>query len=258
MAASGALVAQEFERALARMPGNVRLSSGLWTRYLRGDVLPQGSSDKDGPSLITRIDRAFPGTAGTFYHPVWELLDFPRLLGPDDLRKLYLSMGEEVWRGMVDLESGTGSVLSTEPLHFWRYRRLSKDQAVKIRSMQTLDGLAASLIEARMAYLRQDRIDFFNAMTVAYGHLVQAKKESTLFESKRMQSVLLIMMGLWLQEMGRLVLDSPAVFEAQRQMRDWMRQANRGWVDACDTHQSALPRHIEVQFRRWRRLVNSY
>lgn len=258
MAASGALVAQEFERALARMPGNVRLSSGLWTRYLRGDVLPQGSSEKGGPSLVTRIDRAFPGTAGTFYHPVWELLDFPRLLGPDDLRKLYLSMGEEVWRGMVDLESGTDSILSTEFFHFWRCRRLSDEQAVKIRSMQTLDGLAAGLIEARMAYLRQDRIDFFNAMTVAYGHVVQAKKASILFESKRMQSVLLIMMGLWLQEMGRLVLDPPAVFEAQRQMRTWMQQASRGWIEVCDKHQHELPKHMEIQFRRWRKLVNSY
>ncbi|EYC52949.1 hypothetical protein AZ34_14550 [Hylemonella gracilis str. Niagara R] len=185
-------------------------------------------------------------------------MDFPRLLGPDDLRKLYLSMGEEVWRGMVDLESGTDSVLSTEFLHFWRRRILSDELAVKIRSMETLDGLAAGLIEARMAYLRQDRIDFFGAMTTAYVQLVRAKKESTLFESRRMQSVLLIMMGLWLQEMGRLVLDPPVVFDAQHQMRAWMQQVSRGWIDACEKHQSLLPKHMEVQFRRWRKLVNNY
>lgn len=200
------------------MPGHLRLSSGLWGRYLRGEVLPQGSVGKEGLSLVARIDRALPGTASTFYHPVWELLDFRRLIGPDDLRDLYLSMGEEVWSGMVDLQTGEETGLQKEAFHFWRDRYLSEEQSLKIRSMATLDGIAAALIEARMAYFAQDRSDFVDAMMNVSIQLSTAK-ESELFQTRRMKSALLIVKGIWLQEMGRLLIDPPALLDYEKYLR---------------------------------------
>lgn len=254
MAASGTEIAQEFETALAAMPGHLRLSSGLWGRYLRGEVLPQGSVGRDGPSLVVRIDRALPGTASTFYHPVWELLDFRRLIGPDELRDLYLSMGEEVWRGMVDLRTGGEQGLQQEVFHFWRNRRLLEKQSLKIRSMATLDGVAAALIEARMAYFAQDRSNFLDAMMDVSIQLTAAS-ESELFQTLRMKSALLIVKGIWLQEMGRFLIDPPALQDSEKYVRGLLVKEMDEWHRKCDALLKALPRHMATQFRVWRRQV---
>lgn len=254
MAASGTVIAQEFEKALTAMPGHLRLSSGLWGRYLRGEVRPQGSVGREGLSLVARIDRALPGTASTFYHPVWELLDFRRLIGPDDLRDLYLSMGEEVWSGMVDLQTGGEPGLQQEVFHFWRARDLSEEQTLKIRSMPTLDGVAAALIEARMAYFAQDRGDFLDAMMNVSIQLSSASK-SELFQTLRMKSALFIVMGIWLQEMGRFLVDPPALQDSERYVRGLLVKAMDDWHRKCEALLELLPRHMATQFRVWRRHV---
>ncbi len=258
MAASGAATAQEFELVLSGMPGRLRLSSGLWGRYLRGDVLPQGSSAKEGQSLVLRIDRVLPGTAATFYHPVWELLEFKKLLGPDRLRELYLQMGKEVWEGMVDLRPGDQPVLRSDAFHFWRRRKLEPVHSSKIRSMSMLDGIAAGLIEARMAYLAQDRIDFLNSMCESYIHLMRGKEDVDLFGSLRMQSTLALLKGVWLREMGRLAIDPPALSEVEQVVRDMFSDATNTWEEECDQQLAKLPRHMAVQFRRWLRLVGQH
>lgn len=258
MAAAGVSTAQEFESALSGMPGRLRLSGGLWGRYLRGDVLPQGSTAREGQSLVLRIDRALPGTAATFYHPVWELLDFKKLLGPDQLRELYLQMGREVWEGMVDLRPGDRPVLRSDVFHFWRRRKLEHGHSQKIRSMSMLDGIASSLIEARMAYFAQDRMDVLNSMTEADIHLMRAKDDVTLFGTLRMQTVVLLLKGIWLQEMGRLAVDPPALDEVEQVVRDMLSEETDKWEEACDNHLATLPRHMAVQFRRWRRSVVDY
>jgi len=257
MAASGTVIAQEFETALAAMPGHLRLSSGLWGRYLRGEVLPQGSVGKEGLSLVARIDRALPGTASTFHHPVWELLDFRRLIGPDDLRDLYLSMGEEVWSGMVDLQTGEEPGLQKEAFHFWRNRYLSEEQSLKIRSMATLDGIAAALIEARMAYFAQDRSDFVDAMMNVSIQLSTAE-ESELFQTRRMKSALLIVKGIWLQEMGRLLIDPPALLDYEKYLRKLIAGEMNDWHRKCEALLELLPRHMASQFRVWTRQVENY
>ncbi len=258
MAAAGAATAQEFESTLSGMLGRQRLSGGLWGRYLRGDVLPQGSAAKEGQSLVMRIDRALPGTAATFYHPVWELLDFKKLLGPDQLRELYLQMGKDVWEGMVDLRPGDQPVLRSDAFHFWRRRKLEHYQSQKIRAMSVLDGIASSLIEARMAYFAQDRSDVLNSMSEAYIHLMRAEEDDTLFGSLRMQSVVLLLEGMWLCEMGRLVVDPPAPHPVEQAVRDMFVGAADDWEEYCDWHLEKLPRHMAVQFRRWRKLVAHY
>lgn len=254
MAASGAMTTQEFEAALAAMPGHLRLSGGLWGRYLRGEVLPQGSVGRAGLSLVARIDRALPGTASTFYHPVWELLDFRKLIGPDELRDLYLSMGEEVWGGMVDLQTGGEPGLQKEVFHFWRDRELSEEQALKIRSMSTLDGVAAALIEARMAYFAQDRGDYLDAMMEVSIQLSTASK-SELFQTLRMKSALFIVTGIWLQEMGRFLIDPPALKDYEKYLRRLLVKAMDEWHRKCEALLELLPRHMATQFRAWRRQV---
>lgn len=205
-----------------------------------------------------RIDRALPGTAATFYHPVWELLDFKKLLGPDQLRELYLQMGKEVWEGMVDLRPGDQPVLRSDAFHFWRRRKLEHDHSQKIRAMSVLDGIASSLIEARMAFFAQDRIDVLNSMSEAYIHLMRAKKDDTLFGTLRMQSVVLLLEGMWIGEMGRLVVDPPAPHAVEQVVRDMFSRAADDWEEFCDGHLAKLPRHMAVQFRRWRRHVANY
>lgn len=258
MAASGVLIAQEFEKAVAAMPGNLRLSEGLWGRYLRGEVAPQGSAGKEGQSLVLRIDRALPGTAAIFYHPVWEVLDFPRLIGPDQLRSLYLTMARDVWLGMVDLSAGDEPVLRKDAFHFWRNRLLRPDQSMRIRAMATLDGIAAGLIECRMGFFAQNRTDCLNALADVLIHFMKAKKGPGQFDTPRMQSALLLMKGIVLQELVRLMVDPPAVSDEDRFTKRVFSNSHDIWESECDKHQQNLPRHMVVTFRRWRKQVSHY
>jgi hypothetical protein len=63
-------------------------NSGLWHKYARGAVAP-------GRDMLTRVDKAFPGTASWFDHPFWTVIrEAPLSMG--ELLEIYKALDDEV------------------------------------------------------------------------------------------------------------------------------------------------------------------
>lgn len=108
-----------------------------------------------------------------------------------------------------------------------------------------------------MAYFAQDRSDFVDAMINVNIQLSTAG-ESELFQTLRMKSALLIVQGIWLQEMGRLMVDSPALQDYEKYVRKLIALEMNDWHRKCVALLELLPRHMATQFRVWRRQVENY
>ena len=206
MEAAGAEQAAQMEKLLLRQKPAIRLSSGLWPRYLRGDVLPQGSLEGSRSSLVVRLDKIYPGTESIFNHPVWELLDFDRLLGPRDLKRLYLALGGEIFGELTLLPPGVEELVDYEKLSFWRARDENRSEVWKY--LPDLDGIAVCLLEARLDYLAQDVGGFVQAMLGA-GHEFIRLGKSPVFQDDKSRAALLLMEMMAQRYASCLVQDDP-------------------------------------------------
>ena len=211
MEAAGADQAAQMEKQFLRQKPVVRLSSGLWPRYLRGDVLPQGSLEGHRSSLVARLDKIYPGTESIFNHPVWELLDFDRLLGPRDLKRHYLTLGGDIYDELTLLPPGVEEFVDYEKLSFWRERNESRNEVW--RYLSDLDGIAVCLIEARLDYLAQDLGGFFQAMLGA-GHEFIRLGKSPVFQDDKSRAALLLM-ELMAQRYASCLIQEDPFFEGR-------------------------------------------
>ena len=119
MAMGGFDTAEDFEARIPALVPSVSLSRGLWSRYLRGEVIPQGGTADRRSNLIQKLSGCYPAAAEVFYHPFWKLIDFRRLLSPDELRDMLLQMGMPVWRSFVDVVDIKGKEWQPDSSRFW-------------------------------------------------------------------------------------------------------------------------------------------
>lgn len=192
MAKSGEEQVDEFEKLVSKFPKGIRLSSGLWPRYLRGDVIPLGSLEKHKASLVERLDGKFPGTAKVFHHAIWELFDFDHVLGPGQLQEIYLDMGNAVWNRFVHPAHVEPDTPDGTARSFWKVHRTTADLQRSWSHIPGLDGLAVCLIEARMAYFAQDQENFTVAVLSAVSHLRKYAKAQELQFSKQLSALLIL------------------------------------------------------------------
>lgn len=260
MVASGAVQADQFERLISRQHPKIRLSSGLWPRYLRGDVTPQGAEEQAKSSLIMRLDRIYPGTAGIFYHSIWELMDFDRLLFPKRLRDLYLSMTEEVWMDFVegtvdwinvryDAEKRPEKVLRATDLPFWRIEQSHESLQIAWNQIDGLDGAAVCLIEARSGYLAQDIGAFTNAI-LGVNATLRSLADAPVFDFPKQQSVLLLLRAMCFRLAELLIIEpgsNERVDSFGRAIRHWREE----WEAQMKPHLSDLPRPDRATMTRW-------
>ncbi|MFO6419254.1 hypothetical protein ACLBKS_03535 [Hylemonella sp. W303a] len=260
MVASGAVQADQFERLISKAHPRLRLSSGLWPRYLRGDVMPQGSQERAKSSLIVRLDRVYPGTAEIFYHPLWELMDFDRLLWPKRLREIYLSMNEFVWMDFVedfgdwitvllDEEKGPRKVLDATELPFWKIEQSDESLQVAWGLIDGLDGVAVCLIEARSGYLAQDIRAFVNAILGVNSMLKKLVKDPG-FQFPKQQSALLILRGMCFR-LAELLIIEPGSNEKVKFFERAIRNRRDEWEAQVNPHLSELPRPDRSTMTRW-------
>lgn len=249
MVATGAQQSDQFERFISKSHPNIHLSSGLWPRYLRGDVIPNGSLERHKANLVFRLERIRPGTAEIFYHPMWELFNFDKLLGPRELRTLYVTMGKSVWRPFLDHVCNPDESPNFERTPFWKK---SEDPELLVNALSQiggLDGVAACLIEARMAYLAQNEAVFLITMMEAYSHL-GALATTPEFEFPKEQSALLLMQTICLGVPSSLLphLGSEAPGDT---LCELFQSRHIAWRRRALEHAKSLPKPWAAQFKKW-------
>lgn len=171
LAASGRSTADGFEKLFRRTDGAIWIPRGSWSRYLRGEISPQGAKDKDATSLVRRFDKRYPGTAPVFHHPVWQLLDFQQFYSPEALVTMYMRLPAAVWHQFVSTKQEAGGNLLPDDIHFWRSSRRPQERIERLNGLTDLDGVAAGIIEARMEYLGQSKTVFLSCLEASLSRL---------------------------------------------------------------------------------------
>ena len=211
MAAGGMTSVEEFENRFSKYTRQIRLSSGLWARYMRGEVAPQGSLSGSESSLVDRLDKEYPGTAAIFHHPIWELLDFDRLLGPAQLKQLLLRMGQNVWEPFVKVGFSRRSNRAESVSGFWKKPITVESRQYEWEDLDGLDALAVYLIDARLGYLAQYEADFGRAMWQMRCHFPGLLQSEPFCSWRRMASALLVMEAMCIRFARHMVLEEPEV-----------------------------------------------
>ena len=175
---SGAADAKQMEALLATKHG-IRLASGLWSRYMRGDVLPQGSLGNAKGSLLRRLDILYPRTAPVFDHPVWSVLNWSDTFDLGEIRDIYLALGETVSVHFV-LKVQVGKMREHSKVHpFWHLQKSTEERRRVLEGFTPWTRLVVSLLEARMSYAGQRHEAFVDCQLIACGALREIQKVST-------------------------------------------------------------------------------
>lgn len=250
MEASGATSAEEFELRHSKATGKIYMSRGLWSRYMRGETLPQSAASRRNRTLIERFDLEYPGTADIFFHPIWRLLDFKQLLGPEQLLAEYRLLEEDIWLQFVAcidrLKPGAPAV----PVTFWPLDQSNAVRKMRLSKLSGLDGIAACLIESRLGHLSQVEDRFVTSMLIAGQHF-KALRLHVPFQSLRMRSALLAMEGHCIGYVEGLTIATDACGPIHTELRSKARQWQEHWIGRCMDHMKQLsPSSLRV-FRVW-------
>jgi len=254
MAACGASIAEEVDNVLLKGRAPIRLSKGLWARYMRGEVAPQGSIDGSRSSLVRRIDRKFSGTEEIFFHPFWELIDFSRLMGPDELRNHYVSLGPNVWRTFLELGVSKKKRVTPQQCRFW-WTGTNPDRLARIRKLPYLDGMAAGLIEARMGFLAQKEEDFLGGIESTLKHLKNIQSKPSEF-NRHVGSAWLVVEGILVDHLARMILAPPPRRPAMGEYRYEIENRRIAYYERCKRHAEVVPSSAGVLFLKWRDMAN--
>ncbi len=248
MAAAGAEQPAQMEKLLLKQKPLVRLSSGLLPKYLRGDVLPQGSLEGHRSSLVVRLNKIYPGTESIFIHPVWDLLDFDRLLGPRDLKRHYLTLGGAAYDELTLLPPDLEKLPDHEKVSFWRYRNEDRNEVWEC--LPDLDALAVCFIEARLDYLAQDEEGFIQAMLGA-GHEFIRLAKSPVFQDDKTRSALLLMEMMALRYASCIVQEDPLLRRFRADLCQLIDHWKESWSVRAQLHQGKPWEHKKFPFGYW-------
>ena len=257
LAASGMGTADGFETLFAKANGPVRIARGSWSRYLRGEISPQGATDDaSAQSLVARLGKRYPGTAEVFHHPIWQLLKFEEWYSPTQLREMYLQLSAQAWHQFVATKKRPRGGYEPGAPHFWRVGFGILERVDGLKNLSGLDGIAASLIEARMEYLAQAKSGFLKCIEVAIVHLDHLSSDQTGC-SWRLHSCHLLLEAYCLG-FALYCTQSSGVEERERDAQDErVQQLGRVWQKRFFDHLERLsPSHGEVA-RTWAREIFS-
>lgn len=246
MHASGLRQVQELEVLLGKKHKLV-LASGLWSRYMRGEVVPQGALTGAPNSLVLRIGKVFPETSGAFYTPLWELLTWTSVLDFNNLRSIYLSMDERVHVNFVARTNIAGERAASKTSQFWHLKKSVPARRDVIDGLGVWDRLIACLLEARMGYAAQN-VDAFVDCQLMASQILERLAKAPEFGARRLQGVLLAMEALCLDALLTNIVDSPAVIEMHPKARDRCAAAMGRWRERCGSHLQSLSRSSQIAF----------
>lgn len=263
MHCSGLRTAEEFERMLLERFRQPVLTKGQWSRHMRGDVAPQGAKSGKGKSLIAYVAQIYSGTVRTYYHPVWRLLDFDVLLGPQELQQISFEL-DDVARSLFhfdqnDCTEGT----SPEQLRFWRWSA-DLDKVSRSKNLSPfggLTGVAVGLIEARMSYLAQSPNDFAFYMHYAAHCLRHCPMFEPFWEGSKGRSVLLTMEGMCVLHAARMLAHLPGKQQMEPkgihqpsqkdQLNSLLAIWYESWAEECLAHVRTLTPKALRTFQIW-------
>lgn len=219
---------QEMEEALQDQHG-IRLASGLWSRYMRGEVTPQGSLAGAANSLVLRLNKVRPGTAAVFYHPLWNYVEWNPLIDLRAIRRDYLQLGDDVAvRFVRRVQLGRERAFPKSDA-FWHMPKTIEARQSSINSFKIWNALAAYLMEARLAYAAQQIEAYIHSQSMAIKIIAMLRDKPIL--NHPMPCIALLVMealclqGLWLHEDGRPDPGLESHFEHQ----DGRRNARKLW-----------------------------
>ena len=251
MGMAGFEQADQFEDWCAELAKPIRLSRGLWGRYLRGDVIPQGAREGLPHALVHRLNVHVHKSADCYYHPLWKLLDFEVMLGPVELKDMYLDLDDRYFEftsyESKDLWEGT----KVQELMFWRPPVEDDSRLEMLSDFEGIDGLAACLIEARMDFLAQKPVDFI-------GSLMQAARCSRAMKfpfptpnTHRMLSVRLTIEGIFLHYGLQMLRTGPMTNEGSLDPREKLFRWCMNWNAQVQKHRLRLSHMEDKMFFRW-------
>ncbi len=248
MLASGAGQVGELE-AVLRGTHRLTLASGLWSRYMRGEVVPQGALTLSPTSLVARIAKVFPETDGAFYTPLWDLLPWMSELDLNWLKSTYLGLDESVHVHFVARVDIDGERAATESGKFWHLKKTLAARRAVNSEFERWDSLVICLLEARMGYAAQSMDVFVDCQLAACRILADLRKEPQL-QAKRLQGVILLMEALCLDSLLINVVTPTPTNENQLKERDRCRTAVKDWRDRCGAHVASLSKNSQAAFLR--------
>jgi hypothetical protein len=203
---------KEMEHLLAlRKNLGIRIASGLWARYLRGEVAPQGAKLRLKGNLVDRMDKVYPRTAEVFHHPVWRLLNWDPVIDMTEMRQSYLNLGDEVCLHFFAPSIDRGNRGYSSRTQFWH---LAKTISERHRVFNELaigpwQKIQLALMEAKMAYAAQ-RLEAFVDYQVMACRLIADLAEKVRADRRRIQAGLLMMEALALTGLRLCVACEPA------------------------------------------------
>lgn len=250
LAGSGLSQACDLEDYLAKKHRSLRLSRGLWSRYMRGETLPQGSLTARKRTLVHRVDDVVRGSAGVFFHPLWDLLDFGRSIPPEHLRSAYLQLDERIWHVIVRHSSDAEMDEDELDADFWYRQKSARIQVRTLDQRIGLDGLAGCMIEARMAYFCQNAVTYV-AAHLAGCRILKQLPEQPEFSAKRMRSVLLLIETGWQANLESAFENLHEISDEERQARSAARDSREDWETRIKKHRRTLSKTALAVFRRW-------
>lgn len=201
---SGLWSVQEFERVHLRGGDqSYRLASGLWPRYLRGEAVPADCTESEKSTVIGFFDALFPGTARIFRHPLWDLLDVWRLMGPTEIRELLCDLDLRVSAPYMYHAHYEGR--AKEQWKFWRHRLHTQASVEYFRQLSGLDALAMCLVELRLTYLGQQLNDFGRAVWLTRSHTTKLSSSEPFCSHRNLKSALLVMEAICLSFAGAFI-----------------------------------------------------
>lgn len=256
MAVSGKKSAVDFEALFARSNSRIKLPQGSWSRYLRGEITPQGARNEEVLSLVKRMDSRFPGTADVFQNPLWRLLDFNEWLSPQELKAMYVDMGEADIPEFIDPKCGAPADRLVHHFHFWRPSYSFNERRVRLQRRTGISGVAACLIEARMDYLGQDPASFLVCLKVALSHLQDLEK----YSSPKMKSAFLIMRGACAAYARSTLIDDGKNIRSSRH-EALAREGSylwKNWVLDYEDHLYRLPAKARDVLEAWRTEISCH
>lgn len=245
--ASGLQEVQELEDKFAKSSG-LKMANGLWSRYMRGEVVPQGALQPGGRNnLVHRVAKMFPKTADVFYAPFWEYLEWDPMVNLDQVKAAYLRLGEDISRLFVARTEVDGKRLPVAMTKFWYLRKSIDARRKVVSALPNWDSLVVYLLEARMSYVAQSFDVFVDCQLMACQALLRLQQDKE-FEAKRLQGVLLTMEALCLDAMvinvGRPYANDGPRIPAFERFTDWLRDWNR----RCNAHAQSLSSKSRLAF----------
>lgn len=245
--ASGLKEVQELEALFDKTP-RLKLAKGLWSRYMRGEVLPQGSMDPDvETTLVDRVDAVFPRTADVFYAPFWSLLVWNPVADLDFLKELYLTLQDEVNVLFVARDELDGERKPTELDPFWYRHRSIETRRKLVGTLDVWEKLLVCLLEAKMSYLAQNVESFTDSQILAC-KVVQHLQEVPELQAKRLQGVLLIMEALCLDTLVMTIAAHTPLNDAQHRARVWLQDTVKLWNLKRHAHAESLSSKSRLAF----------